>query len=64
MGFFFFFFFLKSFIEFVTILLLWFFGHKAYGILAPRPGMEPLFPALEGEVLTAGAPGKSQGSGF
>ena len=29
-----------------------FFGHKARGILAPRPGMEPALPALEGLVLT------------
>ena len=54
----------KVFIEFVTILLLfyvffWFFGHEACGILAPRPGIEPAPPALEGEVLTTGPPGKS-----
>ena len=36
-----------------------FFGHKACGILAPWPGIEPALPALEGEVLTAGLPGKS-----
>ena len=39
--------------------MLWFFGREAHGILAPRPGMEPTPPALEGEVLTAGPPGKS-----
>ena len=53
----------KVFIEFVTILLLfsvfWFFGCKACGILAPQPGIEPALPALEGEVLTTGPPGKS-----
>ena len=53
----------KVFIEFVTILLLffmfWFFGGEACGILAPRPGIEPAPPALEGEVLTPGPPGKS-----
>ena len=52
----------KVFIEFVTILLLfWFFGCKACGIPipAPRPGMEPAPPVLEGEVLTTGPPGKS-----
>ena len=44
-------------IEDVTILLLffflmfWFFGHKACGILAPRPGIEPIPPALEGGFL-------------
>ena len=60
----FFFFFMqtifKVFIEFVTILLLlWFFGHKACGILASQPGMDPTPPALKGEVLTIGSPGKS-----
>ena len=52
----------KVFIEIVTILLLFyvrFFGHKACGILAPQPGIEPAPPALEGEILTAGPPGKS-----
>ena len=28
-------------------------------ILAPRPGIEPAPPALEGEVITTGPPGKS-----
>lgn len=37
------------------ILCFWFFGHKAYGILAPRPGIEPAVTVLEGEVLTTGA---------
>ena len=48
----------KVFIESVTISLR-FFGRKACGILAPRPGIEPTPPALEGEVLTTGPPGKS-----
>ena len=55
--------FLKSFIEFVTILLLFyvlvFWLRVACGILAPWPGIEPVPPALEGEVLTTGPPGKS-----
>ena len=70
--FFFFLFFLmwtifKVFIEFVTLLLLllcfgffFFFGRKACGILAPQPGIEPATPALEGDVLTTGPPGKSR----
>ena len=37
----------------------WFLGHRAYGILAPRPGIEPVPSALEGEVLTTGPAGKS-----
>ena len=39
--------------------MFWFFGHKAGGILALCPGIEPRSPALEGEVLTTGLPGKS-----
>ena len=54
----------KVFIDFVRILFLfffmfWFFSHKAYGILAPWPGIEPEPLALEGKVLTTGLPGKS-----
>ena len=48
----------KVFIEFVTILLLfyvWFFGYEACRILGPGPGIA----ALKGEVLTTGPPGKS-----
>ena len=37
-----------------------FFGREACGIRVPRPGMEPAPPALEGEVLTTGSPGKSR----
>ena len=58
----FFLFFFKVFIEFVTIFfcfMFWFFGHRACGILAPWPGIEPASPALECEVLTTGPPGKS-----
>ena len=54
---------LKVFTELVTTLLLffmfWLFGHEASGILAPRPGIEPALPALEGEVLTTRPPEKS-----
>ena len=56
---------LEIFIEFVTTLLLFYilvFGHKACGILAPSPGIEPthtLHPASEGEALTTGPPEKS-----
>ena len=39
--------------------MFWFFGPKACGILAPRPGIKPAPPALEGEVLTTGLPGRS-----
>ena len=36
-----------------------FFGHEACESSAPRPGIEPPPPALEGRVLTTGPPGKS-----
>ena len=52
--------------EFVIILLLFyvygFFGHKACGILAPWPGIEPTLPPVKGEVPKTGAPGKSHTS--
>ena len=37
-----------------------FLATRHVGILAPRPGIEPAPPALEGEVSTTGPPGKSQ----
>ena len=40
-------------------MFLVFFGCKACEILAPWPGFEPTPPALEGEVLTTGPPGRS-----
>ena len=38
--------------------MFWIFGHKAYGILAPWLGIEPIPPALEGKVLTTGSSGR------
>ena len=40
-------------------MFFWVFGPEACGILAPRPVIKPTPPALEGEVLTTGPPGKS-----
>ena len=40
--------------------MFWVFDPEACVILAPWPRMEPTPPALEGEVLTTGAPGKSR----
>ena len=59
--------FLKVFIEFVTILFLFyvlgffffFFGCKACGILVPQPGIKLGCPALEGEILNTGLLGRS-----
>ena len=39
--------------------MFWFFDHEAYGILAPQPWLKLTSPALEGDVLTTGPPGKS-----
>ena len=39
--------------------MFWFLGADACGILASQPGIEPVPPALEGEVLTTGPLGKS-----
>ena len=39
-----------------------FFGQEACGILTPSPGIDPISPALEDEVLTNGPPGKPQDS--
>ena len=50
----------KVFIEFVTILFLfWFFVWESCGILAPLPGVKPTPHALESKVLTTGPLGKS-----
>ena len=38
--------------------------HEACGILVPRPGIEPVPPALAGRFSTTGAPGKSLDSFF
>ena len=44
--------------------MFWFFGRHVCGVLAPQPGIEPAPPALEGEVLTTGPPGKPNGIFF
>ena len=38
--------------------------HMACGMLFPRPGIEPMSPALAGGFLTTGLPGKSQQGHF
>ena len=40
--------------------MFWSFGSEACRILAPQPGFKPAPPALEGEVLSTGLPGKTQ----
>ena len=44
--------------------MFWAFGHEAYGIFAPWPGIEPELPALESKVSTTGMPGTSLESFF
>ena len=59
--------FLKEvFIEFVTVLLLFYvLIFRPQGMCNfSSPGTEPTPPALEGEVLTTGLPGKSPGIVF
>ena len=51
---------LLNLLQYCFCFMFWFFGHEACGILAPRPGIEPVPSALEGEVLTTGLPGKSR----
>ena len=36
--------------------MFWFFDPEACGILAPWPGIKPVPPAFEGEVLTTRPP--------
>ena len=53
---------LLNLLEYYFCFMFWLPGWKACGILAPWPGMEATLPALEGEVLTTGSPGKSLNS--
>ena len=55
---------LLNLLQYCFCFMFWFFGHKVCGIWAPRPGMEPAPPALEGEALTTGPPGKSHSYNF
>ena len=50
---------LLNLLQYCFCCMLCFFGLEACGILAPLPGIEPVPPALEGEILGSGPPGKS-----
>ena len=50
---------LLNLLQYCFCFMFWFFGHEACVILALQRGIEPIPPALEGEVLTTGQPGKS-----
>lgn len=45
-------------LQYCFCLLFWFFVREAGGILALEPGIKPVPPPLEGEVLTVELPGK------
>ena len=49
--------------SFILISLVLFFGCVVCGLLVPRPGIEPMTPAMEAWSLTIGPPGKSPESG-
>ena len=51
--------FLFNLLQYHLCFMFWFFGCKAYRILFLQPGIEPTSPALEGEILFTGLPGKS-----
>ena len=51
--------FLLNLLQYCFCFMFWIFGHKACGVLALQPGIEPAPPALEGKVLTTGLPGTS-----
>ena len=55
---------LLNLLQYCFCLMFWFFGREACGMLAPQPGLEPNPPALEGEGLTTGLPGKPPPKGF
>ena len=49
---------LLNLLQYCFCFMFWYFGHEACGILAPPPWISDPPPALEGEVLTTGLPGK------
>ena len=49
---------LLNLLQYCFCFMFWLFGQKACGILGPQPEIKPAPPALEGEVLTTGPPGK------
>ena len=51
---------LLNLLQYCFCFMFWSFFYKACRILAPRPGIEPKPPALEGETLTTGLPVKSR----
>ena len=54
--------FFKSLLNLLQYCLFYvlFFGHDAHGTLTPPPEIKLTHPALKGQILTTGPPGKSQ----
>ena len=52
--------FIELFYNIASVLCFGFLSTRHMEILAPGPGIKPTPPALEGEVLTTGLPGKPQ----
>ena len=50
---------LLNLLQYCFCVMFWFFGCEACGILVPRPGIKPVPPALQGEILTTGLLRKS-----
>ena len=48
---------LLNLLQYCFCFMFHFFGLETCGILAPQPGIKPIPPALEGEVLSPGLPG-------
>ena len=48
-------------LQYYFCFMFWYFGHEVYAILVPRPGIDPVPPALEGKVPLTGPPWKSPG---
>ena len=58
--FFFFLKFLLNLLQYCLCFMPWLLDHEACGIPAPRQGIKPAHPVLEGRVSTTGQPGKSR----
>ena len=50
---------LLNLLQYCFFFMFCFFGQESCGILVPRPGIKLASPALGGEVLTPGPPGKT-----
>ena len=51
--------FIEGLLQYCFCFMFWFVGYEVSGLLALQPRIELTPPALEGEILPAGLPGKS-----